>query len=160
MAYYNDSHLKQLKKIQNFKKGARVPIALLKEHLKPIANSTRDVSREYDVTKTVITNKDKEKKRQEMIKQAIQIFSKKGYHQTKIIDITSSLQISTGTFYLYFSNKRDLFMEVIDDVFRNLVGEAAVAIKGEKDFPKVIYTPAACISRDNVEKYYNPDAVF
>ncbi len=134
MSYYDDSHIKQLKEIQNLRKGTRVPIAFLKEQLASGANGPRDITKKYAVTKTVGTNKDKERKRQEIIKQAIQIFSQKGYHQTKIVDITSSLQISTGTFYLYFNNKRDLFMDVIDDVFRNIVGEAAVAIKGEKDF--------------------------
>lgn len=134
MAYYDDRHIKQLKEIQNLKKHTRVPIAFLKEQLASIADGTRDLTKKYDVTKTVVTNKDREQKRQEIIIQAIQIFSQKGYHQTKIVDITSSLKISTGTFYLYFNNKRDLFMDVIDDVFRNIVGEAAIAIKGEKDF--------------------------
>jgi AcrR family transcriptional regulator len=53
-----------------------------------------------------------------------------------VLDITSALNISTGTFYLYFRNKQDLFIEVIDDVFKQIVGEAATAIKGEKDFVK------------------------
>jgi AcrR family transcriptional regulator len=85
------------------------------------------------VTKTVTTTKERELKRQEIIKKAIEVFSQKGYHQTKIMDITSSLKISTGTFYLYYQNKRELFIEVIDSVFRNIVGEAGVAIKGETD---------------------------
>jgi AcrR family transcriptional regulator len=44
------------------------------------------------------------------------------------------LKISTGTFYLYFKNKRELFIEVIDDIFYSIVGEAAIAIKGEENF--------------------------
>jgi len=134
MAYYDNSHLEQLKKIQNLRKGSRVPMSFLKEQLASVVSNVRDVSADYDVTKIVVTTKEKEQKRQEIIKQAIQIFIQKGYHRTKIADITRSLKISTGTFYLYFNNKRDLFVEVIDDVFRNLVGEAAVAIKGEEDF--------------------------
>ena len=134
MAYYDDSHLEQLKKIQNLRKGSRVPMSFLKEQLASVVSDVRDVPADYDVSKTVVTTKEKEQKRKEIIKQAIQIFIQKGYHRTKIADITRSLKISTGTFYLYFNNKRDLFVEVIDDVFRNLVGEAAVAIKGEEDF--------------------------
>ncbi|MBC2716345.1 MAG: MerR family transcriptional regulator [Desulfobacteraceae bacterium] len=139
MAYYDESHLKQLKEIQNLKKGARVPIAFLKEQVNSINQVDSPVSTAYngyDVGKPVTTTKEKKKKRQEIIKHAIQIFSHKGYHQTKISDITGSMKISTGTFYLYFNNKRDLFIEVIDDVFHNIVGEAAVAIKGEEDFLK------------------------
>jgi AcrR family transcriptional regulator len=82
----------------------------------------------------VSTTREKEQKRLKIIKEAIQVFSQKGYHQTKIADITSSLKISTGTFYLYFKNKQDVFIEAIDDIFQNMVGEAASAIKGENDF--------------------------
>lgn len=134
MAYYDDSHLHRLQTIERLKKGSRMPIALLKEQLDSLENGTDETFKEYDVTKAVATTKEKKLKRKEIIKQAISVFSRKGYHQTKIVDITKSLQISTGTFYLYFNNKRDLFMEVIDDVFRNIVGEAAIAIRNEKDF--------------------------
>jgi AcrR family transcriptional regulator len=134
MAHYDDGHLKRLRVIDKLKKGSRVPMAFLKEQLDLLENGTDEAINEYDVTKAVATTKEKKLKRKEIIKQAIVVFSQKGYHQTKIVDITKSLQISTGTFYLYFSNKRDLFMEVIDDVFRNIVGEAADAIRNEKDF--------------------------
>jgi AcrR family transcriptional regulator len=134
MAHYDDGHLKRLRVIEKLKKGSRVPMAFLREQLKSLENEADDVFGEYDVTKAVTTTKEKKLKRKEIIKQAISVFSRKGYHQTKIVDITKSLQISTGTFYLYFNNKRDLFMEVIDDVFRNIVGEAAIAIRNEKDF--------------------------
>lgn len=133
MAYYDDSHVQRLQEISRLKKGSRVPIMFLKEHMKTIDFGQTAVSEAYDVTKTVTTTKERELKRQEIIKKAIEVFSQKGYHQTKIMDITSSLKISTGTFYLYYQNKRDLFIEVIDSVFRNIVGEAAVAIKGETD---------------------------
>ncbi|MBI5062750.1 MAG: TetR/AcrR family transcriptional regulator [Desulfatitalea sp.] len=48
--------------------------------------------------------------------------------------MTNELHISTGSFYLYFQNKRELFIDVIDQVFRAIVGEAAIAIKEEKDY--------------------------
>lgn len=134
MAYYDDSHLHRLQTIKRLKKGSRMPIALLKGQLDILESEAPDKEAPYDVTKTVATTKEKKLKRKEIVKQAIAVFSQKGYHRTKIVDITKSLQISTGTFYLYFENKRDLFMEVIDDVFRNIVGEAAIAIKNEKDF--------------------------
>jgi AcrR family transcriptional regulator len=134
MAYYDDSHVQRLKEISQLKKGARVPIVFLKARMESVDAAPTSPAEAYDVTKTVATTKEKERKRQEIIKAAIRVFSQKGYHQTKIVDITGSLKISTGTFYLYYHNKRELFIEVIDDVFRNIVGEAAAAIKGENDF--------------------------
>jgi len=134
MAYYDESHLRRLKEIENLKKGGRVPVAFLKEQMAQIAGDCAGASTLYDVTQTVTTTREKEQKRHEIVREAIRVFSQKGYHQTKIVDITGSLKISTGTFYLYFKNKRELFIEVIDDVFQNIVGEAAAAIKGETDF--------------------------
>ncbi|RJP79425.1 MAG: MerR family transcriptional regulator [Desulfobacteraceae bacterium] len=136
MAYYDDSHVQRLKEIIRLKQGTRIPIALLKEHLESAAMMSPGTPAPFDARKTVTTTKEKEYKRQEIIKEAIRVFSRKGYHQTKIADITGSLKISTGTFYLYYQNKRELFIEVIDSVFRNIVGEAAAAIKEETDFIK------------------------
>jgi AcrR family transcriptional regulator len=134
MAYYDESHLLRLKEIIKLKKGGRVPVTYLKAHVTSAGLTASARPELFDASKTVTTTKEKEQKRQEIIKQAIRVFSQKGYHQTKVMDITGSLKISTGTFYLYFNNKRDLFIEVIDDVFRQIVGEAAVAIKDENDF--------------------------
>jgi len=141
MAYYDNSHIRRLKLIQVLKKDARMPISVLKEQIGAKDTGTVSIPPEfnplhngYDAAKPVTTNKEKEQKRKDIIRHAIRIFSHKGYHQTKISDITDSVKISTGTFYLYFQNKRDLFIDVVDDVFNNIVGEAAVAIKGEKDF--------------------------
>jgi AcrR family transcriptional regulator len=134
MAYYDETHLQRLKQIENLKKGARVPLSFLKEKIGETQISPQSISKDYDISKIVATTKEKAKKRQEIIKKAIEVFTRQGYHRTKIMDITHSLNISTGTFYIYFNNKRDLFIEVIDDVFRRIVGEAAIAIKGENDF--------------------------
>ncbi|MFH2065167.1 MAG: MerR family transcriptional regulator [Pseudomonadota bacterium] len=136
MAYYDDSHVQRLREISRFKQGTRVPIALLKEHLDSAGMMSPGAPEPFDARKTVTTTKEKEHKRREIVKEAIRVFSRKGYHQTKIADITGSLKISTGTFYLYYQNKRELFIEVIDSVFRNIVGEAAAAIKEETDFVK------------------------
>ncbi|RJP36089.1 MAG: MerR family transcriptional regulator [Desulfobacteraceae bacterium] len=134
MAYYDETHLQRLKTISQLKKGGRLPLSLLKEKVEAADDAPKAAVNAYDVRKIVATTREKEKKRAEIIKQAIVVFTRKGYHGTKIVDITGALNISTGTFYLYFRNKRDLFIEVIDNVFRNIVGEAAVAIKDETDF--------------------------
>ncbi|MHC4456384.1 MAG: substrate-binding domain-containing protein [Planctomycetota bacterium] len=46
-----------------------------------------------------------------------------------------------------------------------LIAETAVEIgvrvlQGETGFPQISYTPAVCITKENVDKYYDPDAVF
>ncbi len=63
-------------------------------------------------------NKDNKKKkgektRQRIIDTAVKLFSEKGYDRVKIIDILTQSQVSPGAFYNYFSNKEDLFLEII-----------------------------------------------
>lgn len=46
-----------------------------------------------------------------------------------------------------------------------IIAETAVEVgarvlKGERNFPKITYTPAVCIVKENVDKYYDPSAVF
>jgi len=132
-AVYDESHLEKLKLIDELKNGNRLPISFLKEQVDK-AKESPDSVEDYDATRTVRTNKEKSRKHEEIVKAAIRVFSRLGYHKTKVSDIAGELKISTGSFYLYFQNKRDLFIDVIDQVFKAIIGEAAVAIKGEDDY--------------------------
>lgn len=61
--------------------------------------------------------------RQEIIDTAFVCFAEKGYHATGIADIAGQLGIGHGTFYRYFSNKRDIIDHVIDDLAARIVAE-------------------------------------
>ncbi|WP_055666677.1 TetR/AcrR family transcriptional regulator [Desnuesiella massiliensis] len=41
-----------------------------------------------------------------------ELFSKKGFKETNISNITKAVGIGTGTFYNYYSSKEELFMEI------------------------------------------------
>jgi AcrR family transcriptional regulator len=45
-----------------------------------------------------------------------QVFAAKGYHATRVDDIVKLARTSHGTFYLYFSNKEDLFRALATEV--------------------------------------------
>jgi AcrR family transcriptional regulator len=44
------------------------------------------------------------------------VFEKRGYHAARVDDIVKVARTSHGTFYLYFSNKEDLFRALLLDV--------------------------------------------
>ena len=46
----------------------------------------------------------------------IEVFGKRGYHPARVDDIVKVAKTSHGTFYLYFSNKEDLFRALALDV--------------------------------------------
>jgi len=47
---------------------------------------------------------------------AMVVFEKRGYHAARVDDIVKVARTSHGTFYLYFSNKEDLFRALLLDV--------------------------------------------
>lgn len=44
------------------------------------------------------------------------IFSERGYHETTVEDITRAAGVAKGTFYLYFQEKREIFLAIIRDL--------------------------------------------
>lgn len=53
-----------------------------------------------------------------MLKVAAEVFARKGYRNASVSDIVQKAGIGRGTFYLYFSSKRDIFLQLIEDYFR------------------------------------------
>jgi TetR/AcrR family fatty acid metabolism transcriptional regulator len=60
------------------------------------------------------TEEAKEAKRQLLIHAAIEMFAKKGFHETKMQDIADYAAVGKGTLYEYFETKEDLFLAVYD----------------------------------------------
>lgn len=57
---------------------------------------------------------DKEAKRSEIVRYAADVFSRTGYHETKMQDIATAADIGKGTIYEYFRTKEELFLAVYD----------------------------------------------
>ncbi|MFN5308356.1 MAG: TetR/AcrR family transcriptional regulator, partial [Candidatus Kapaibacterium sp.] len=58
---------------------------------------------------------DKEKKKKYLITIATDVFSKKGFHATKMSEIAEAAGVAKGTLYEYFSTKEDLFLAIYDE---------------------------------------------
>ena len=57
-----------------------------------------------------------ERTRQKLLESAERIFAELGYHDASIVKITEAAGVGQGTFYLYFSSKREVFDEVVLDL--------------------------------------------
>lgn len=53
--------------------------------------------------------REKERRRQQIMVAAKRMFSEKGYNRTTMEDIANEAELSPGTLYLYFKNKEELF---------------------------------------------------
>ena len=58
-------------------------------------------------------NREKELRRAQILAVATEVFAEKGYHDARIDDIVVRAGIARGTFYLYFSDKRAIFEELV-----------------------------------------------
>lgn len=72
-------------------------------------------------TKLTRNEKKKESTKALILETAIEMFSEKGFRDTKIKDITEKIDIGYGTFYQYFSNKDELLEYIMEDLSNQTV---------------------------------------
>jgi AcrR family transcriptional regulator len=142
MAYYDQSHLKRLEAIQKIKmdylktaKTSRVPLDYIKHRLA----ESYSLSGGREPVQKGIRRKNPErlrKKKEEIIEATLRLYADRGYYLTNIRDIARAVGISAPTFYHYFPDKRELFVEVIEYVVRRLGEEFNAVVKEEKDIGK------------------------
>jgi AcrR family transcriptional regulator len=64
----------------------------------------------------------REERREQVLRSAMEVFAHKGYHATSVGDIIKRAQIARGTFYLYFETKRQIFEAILEMALQGLVG--------------------------------------
>jgi len=73
---------------------------------------------------------EEESRRARLVKAADRVLRAKGYGETTIEDIVSEAGVAKGTFYLYFNNKQELFLEVLRRAVRDLEEHLEEALDG------------------------------
>lgn len=62
----------------------------------------------------------KEKAKSRIVEAALEVFTKKGYHETTMDDIAERLGVSKGALYLYFKSKEDLYRAILNASFLSM----------------------------------------
>jgi len=73
-------------------------------------------------------------RRQQLLDAARRLFAERGYHETTIDDITRAADVAKGTFYLYFSEKREIYVEVVKS-FLSLIKDFADLVTEQTPSP-------------------------
>lgn len=142
MAHYDHSHVKRLETIKRIKleylktaRTSRIPLDFIKHQLTESYSLIKPATAK---TKTRFGSSPKkgQQKKEDIIEATLRLYAHRGYYLTKIRDITKALGISSPTFYRYFKDKRELFVETIEYVVRNFRNEIQAALKGEKDLSR------------------------
>lgn len=116
------------------------------EHLRSrYGMSLRDISGLFGVivsTKSGMAGEEPEEekqvvdRRERIIANATELFAAKGYHGTTIDEIVQATGIAKGTFYVYFSSKEEILVEVIKRLIDNTLEKIDLKMekKEGKDF--------------------------
>lgn len=125
---YDDTHLAQLQKIRYLREQKNLPLSIIKKILQQREESPKAIPAKINDRQLA------DQKKEQILNAATELFSKKGYDKTAISDIVDTLSMGRGTFYLYFKDKRELFIECIERLTMVIVPQKAWdGIRNEKD---------------------------
>ena len=68
--------------------------------------------------------------RDKILKAALEVFAKKGYHRALVDDIVRASRTSKGAVYHHFPNKEALFLALVDEFSARLAEAVAASIAG------------------------------
>jgi AcrR family transcriptional regulator len=145
---YDESHLARLRLIRQLKEKKGLSLAEIRKVLEragepaegsaPSADGKAE-SRQFAAASAAEGQEggksEGQENREKILDMAIRLFSERGYENTKVSDIIEALRMGKGTFYVYFKNKRELFLDCIDRLGVAIVPrESWNEIRQEQDF--------------------------
>lgn len=96
----------------------------------PIAPAERPPMSQEPITKFPQDNK---RTRICLLEAAEAEFGQKGFYEAQIVDITRRAGVAHGTFYTYFPSKEAIFVELVQEINRQLRARLRAAIAGLRD---------------------------
>ena len=134
---YNETHLQTLFRIRSLRERDKMSLTQIRdllqdgEHLQQREGQEGAADSEIEDTHLQPGSY----RQEEIIEKAIDLFSRRGYESVTIADITDSLKMGKGSFYLYFKNKKDLLLECFNKLSSLIIPlELREQISGEEDF--------------------------
>lgn len=73
------------------------------------------------------------KTRQKILEAAEAVFGEFGYDRASIVEITRRAGVAQGTFYVYFVDKKSVFIELVKQLSHQLRKEVTTAVEGIED---------------------------
>lgn len=133
MSYYDESHIKKLAFIKKTKMQG-LPLVAIQAEMESmetvdpeVFGDTTNNSFPKTTQKTSKSSNPKKsqgiKTRESILDVGCRLFREKGYKETKISDVVKTMNVGKGTFYFYFSDKKELLLECVPRIFSELFSE-------------------------------------
>ncbi len=78
-------------------------------------------------------------KHHKILHSATKVFAKKGFFNARISDIAKEAKVADGTIYLYFNNKLDILISVLEGEISKIIEQIRGALEQETD-PRKMFT--------------------
>jgi AcrR family transcriptional regulator len=141
MAYYDQSHLERLQAIREVKGEQRLPLSYVQDVLAQREAVARKSGKGKGLEKDGKNASDAVEKSKRRIKEvALDVFRERGYYQTRVQDITAAAGVSTGTFYLNYRDKRELFLDAVDDLISKVMPSFEEEIMNDSNVMRRVIT--------------------
>ncbi|MEW5783477.1 MAG: TetR family transcriptional regulator [Bacillota bacterium] len=126
-AFYDETHLDRLLFLQKCNADA-IPLSYAAALWERKADGKSAKKKIYQQTEMA-----ESKTRDQIIHDASQIFLRKGYANTTIAEIMESVGITKPSFYYYFKDKKDLYLNCLDSILETFSKRVLDDIRQEKD---------------------------
>lgn len=121
MAYYDESHIARLRDIRDARSRG-LPLAAIRDSIfaSGVPDSSGKITEAGKSADSVISRPRKGANRERIMELGSRFFRTRGYRQTRVSDITTAMSVGKGTFYFYFKDKTELFLECAPRIFNEL----------------------------------------
>ena len=92
-----------------------------------------------------------ERRKQELLRIAYQMFIQKGYEETSIDEIIAEAHIAKGTYYYYFPSKEDMLEDVINMMISDEVKRARAVLSAPIPIPQKLVGVIASLRPEQSE---------
>ena len=89
-----------------------------------------------------------EERKSQILDAAMETFSKKGFHKTRMADIAESSGLSKGSLYWYFDSKDAIILKLIDRVFEFEIRDLTALLTDERTTEERLYVYVDRSGRD------------
>jgi AcrR family transcriptional regulator len=90
--------------------------------------------------------------RQKILEASINLFLKQGYEKTTLLQITARANVTTGSLYHFFSNKEEIVVTVLREIFESLISRSN-RIALENNDPALGFSIEIALHFKILEKY-------
>src|ERR1051325_8483224 len=77
--------------------------------------------------------RDRLQRRTDILHAAESVFADKGYHEASIEEIARVAEYGTGTVYLYFKDKETLYLELVEEKFREMIRRVLESVADQEN---------------------------